>query len=83
MVKKKLRYMLINDSPLISIIVPVYNSEKTLKRCVDSILEQTFSNWELLIIDDGSTDFSGNIYDEYAKLDERVKVHHNIRIMAV
>ena len=60
--------------PLISIIVPVYNSEKTLNRCVDSILSQTFWDWELLLVDDGSKDSSGDICDEYARKDSRIKV---------
>ena len=64
------------DIPLISIIVPVYNSEKTLNRCVDSILNQTFQDWELLLIDDGSTDRSGKLCDEYALKDQRIKVFH-------
>lgn len=62
--------------PLISIIVPVYNSENTLNRCVDSILQQTFTDWELLLIDDGSKDSSGDICDEYARKDPRIKVFH-------
>ena len=61
---------------LISIIIPVYNAENTLGRCIDSILSQTFSDWELLLIDDGSTDRSGEICDEYAVNDERIKVFH-------
>lgn len=63
-------------NPQISVIVPVYNSESTLNRCVDSILSQNFKNFELLLIDDGSTDCSGEICDEYAKKDFRVKVFH-------
>lgn len=63
-------------SPKISIIVPVYNAEKYLHRCIDSILTQTFSDFELLLIDDGSTDNSGAICDEYAKTDSRIKVFH-------
>ncbi len=63
-------------NPLISIIVPIYNSEKTLNRCVDSILQQTFTDWELLLIDDGSKDSSGDICDEYARKDPRIKVFH-------
>ena len=51
---------------LISIIVPVYNSEQTLNRCIDSILGQTYRNFELLLINDGSKDRSGEICDEYA-----------------
>ncbi|CCY81073.1 glycosyltransferase [Prevotella sp. CAG:1185] len=61
---------------LISIIIPVYNSENTINRCVDSILNQTFRNWELLLIDDGSTDRSGDICDQYAAIDSRIKVFH-------
>ena len=61
---------------LISIIVPIYNSESTLKRCVDSILAQTYQNFELLLIDDGSKDCSGEICKEYAQKDSRVKVFH-------
>lgn len=60
----------------ISVIIPVYNAEKTLHRCVDSILVQTFSDFEVLLIDDGCKDNSGNICDEYAKKDSRVKVVH-------
>lgn len=60
----------------ISIVVPVYNVEKYLNRCIDSILNQTFSNFELIIIDDGSTDSSGEICDKYASSDNRVIVKH-------
>lgn len=60
----------------ISVIVPVYNSEKTLTRCVDSILSQTFSDFELLLVDDGSTDSSGKMCDDYALKDHRVHVFH-------
>lgn len=62
--------------PKISVIVPVYNTEKYLHRCVDSILAQTFTDFELLLIDDGSTDSSGAICDEYAQKDSRVRVFH-------
>lgn len=61
---------------LISIIVPVYNSESTLRRCIDSILAQTYQNFELLLIDDGSKDRSGDICDEYASADSRIRVFH-------
>ena len=60
----------------ISIIVPVYNVEKYLPKCIDSILNQTFSNFELILIDDGSTDSSGEICDKYALIDDRIIVIH-------
>ena len=61
---------------MISIIVPVYNAEKFLHRCIDSIVAQTYTDWELLLIDDGSTDDSAAICDEYAAKDERIRVFH-------
>ena len=60
----------------ISVIVPVYNVEKYLSRCVDSILNQTFTDFECILVDDGSPDNCGKICDEYAKKDKRVKVIH-------
>lgn len=65
-----------NNNPKISIIVPVYNVEQYLTRCIDSILNQSFSNFEMLLIDDGSKDKSGKICDEYAAKDSRIKVFH-------
>ncbi|BDD43004.1 glycosyltransferase family 2 protein [Streptococcus ruminantium] len=61
---------------LISIIIPIYNVEKYLKDCVDSILEQTYSNLEIILVDDGSTDLSGSICDSYLEFDDRVVVYH-------
>lgn len=66
-----------NDKiPCISVIVPVYKVEAYLSKCIDSILAQSFTDFELLLIDDGSPDNSGIICDQYAKKDERVKVFH-------
>jgi len=62
--------------PQISVIVPVYNTEKYLHQCVDGILSQSFTDFELLLIDDGSTDGSGVICDAYAEKDKRVRVFH-------
>ena len=61
---------------MVSMIVPVYNSEKTLSRCIDSILNQTYRDFELILLNDGSTDTSGEICDAYAKRDSRVRVVH-------
>ena len=61
---------------MIDVIIPIYNTEKYLCRCLDSILEQTFQDFELILIDDGSTDASGRICDEYADRDSRITVLH-------
>lgn len=68
----------IEHMPKISVIVPVYNVEPYLRQCVDSILNQTFTDFELLLVDDGSTDCSGAICDEYANRDFRVKVFYTV-----
>lgn len=62
--------------PKISVIVPIYNVELYLRKCIDSILNQEFPDFELLLVDDGSTDASGIICDEYALMDARIKVFH-------
>ena len=61
------------ENQLISIVVPVYNVEEYLKQCLDSILEQTFSNYEVILVNDGSTDSSGLICQEYAEKDARIR----------
>lgn len=64
------------QTPLISIIVPIYNVEKYLSKCIESILEQTYTNFELILVNDGSPDKCGIICNEYAKKDSRIKVIH-------
>lgn len=59
---------------LISIIIPVYNSEKYLKKCIESVIAQTYSNFECILVDDGSIDSSSNIYNKYTKNDTRFKI---------
>ena len=61
---------------LISIIVPIHNVEKYVSQCIDSILKQTYKNLEIILIDDGSTDASGRICDQYKKMDPRIQVIH-------
>lgn len=63
-------------SPKISIITPVYNAERYLSKCIDSIISQSYKDWELLLIDDGSSDHSGEICDRYSELDNRIKTFH-------
>ncbi|MGN0191159.1 MAG: glycosyltransferase family 2 protein, partial [Candidatus Cryptobacteroides sp.] len=62
--------------PLISIVVPVYNVENYLRDCLDSVCAQTLTDWEMILVDDGSTDGSGDICDEYAASDSRIRVVH-------
>lgn len=62
--------------PEISVIVPVYNVEQYLAECISSILSQTFTDFELLLVDDGSPDRCGEICDEYSGKDKRVRVFH-------
>ena len=64
------------EKPYTSIVIPVYNAEKYLGECIDSVLAQSFRDFELILVDDGSKDSSGEICDEYAKKDERIRVIH-------
>lgn len=64
--------------PKLSIIVPIYNVEKYLPRCIDSILAQTYTDFELILVDDGSSDNCPQICDEYALKDQRIIVIHQI-----
>ena len=65
-----------NNNPLVSIILPIYNTVLYLPRCIESVLNQTYKNLELICIDDGSTDGSENILDQYAKIDSRIRAIH-------
>lgn len=65
-----------NKTPIISVVVPVYNAEKYLKKCVDSLTSQTFKDIEIILVDDGSPDNSGELCDELAKTDNRITVIH-------
>ena len=67
----------------ISVIVPIFNTEKLLPRCVGSILAQSFRDFELILVDDGSRDGSGIICDAYAKRDSRIRVIHQQNIIGV
>ena len=62
----------------VSVVIPVYNVEKYLKECIDSVIRQTYTNWELILIDDGSCDKSGEICDEFSNRDSRIHVLHQI-----
>ena len=63
-------------SPKVSVCVPVYNVEGTLEKCLDHIINQTLKNIEIICVDDGSSDKSGKILDEYAEIDSRIVVIH-------
>ena len=60
----------------ISVVVPVYNVEKYIKKCINSLINQTYSNLEIILVDDGSTDNSGFLCDKLSNIDNRIKVFH-------
>ena len=68
---------------LISIVVPVYNVRQYIEKCIDSIINQTYKNLEIILVDDGSTDGSGELCDELKKLDSRIKVYHSLIVMTM
>lgn len=65
------------NNALISIIIPIYNAERFLGECIQSVIEQDYQNWELILINDGSKDSSHHICNQYAAVDNRIKVYHN------
>lgn len=65
-----------SNQPLVSIIIPIYNTEKYLSSCLDSILNQSYQDLDIILIDDGSTDNSGKIADNYTKKDPRCRIFH-------
>ena len=64
------------DTPLISVVIPIYNTEAYLDRCISSVVNQTYRNLEIILVDDGSTDGCPFICDEWAKKDDRIRVIH-------
>lgn len=60
----------------LDVVIPIYNTDKYLRQCIESVINQTYKNLEIILVDDGSTDNSGRICDEYAKMDDRIKVLH-------
>ena len=64
--------------PLVSVVVPLYNYEQYLPECIESVLRQTYQNWELVVVNNCSTDRSGAIAEQYAEKDSRIRVHHNV-----
>ena len=68
--------------PLVTIIIPVYNTEKYLRKCLDSVVNQTYKNIEIIIINDASIDNSKNIINEYAKYNKKIKFKHFFSLLA-
>ena len=68
--------VVVKSSPKVSIIIPVYNVEKYINGCLDSVIKQSYTNLEIILVDDGSTDSSGTICDKWAKKDPRINVIH-------
>lgn len=75
--------MKLNPEPFVSVVTPVYNTEKYLIECIESVLAQTYENWEYIIVDNCSTDKSSKIAESYAQKDSRIKVHHNEKFLNI
>ena len=72
-----------SDKPLVSVVTPVYNGAAYLRECIESVLRQTYSNWEYIIVNNCSTDATQEIVEEYAKKDSRIRVHNNDVFLAI
>ncbi len=72
-----------NQQPLVSVVTPVYNGELFIKECIDSVLEQSYSNWEYIILDNCSTDHTPAIIQEYAKADTRITIYRNDSLLPI
>ena len=70
------KWISMRENEMVSIIVPVYNVEKYISRCIESLVRQSYKNIEIVLVDDGSTDSSGNICEEYSRCDNRIQVIH-------
>lgn len=68
------------DKPTVSIIIPVYKVEKYIRTCIESVLSQTYTDWEMILVDDGSPDRCGEICDEYASNDSRLTVLRKVTL---
>lgn len=71
------------DPPLVSVVTPVYNGAAYLQECIDSVLAQTYPNWEYIIVNNRSTDRTGEIAESSARRDKRIRVHHNAEFLAI
>src|SRR5579862_9346002 len=69
--------------PLVSVVTPVYNGEKYLVECIESVLAQSYSNWEYIIVDNHSTDGTGRIAEEYGAKEPRIRVYHNDSLLPI
>ncbi len=75
--------MNLQEQPLVSVVTPVYNGEKYLAECIESVLAQTYQNWEYIIVNNCSTDRTLEIAQHYAKKDKRIRIHHNREFLGV
>lgn len=77
MLKNRFQEWELEEEPFISVLTPVYNGERFLRECIESVLRQNYSNWEYVLVNNNSTDNSLQIMEEYAELDDRIRIHDN------